>query len=139
MTGQAWMAGITAPATPYSADHSTNPGLPAMAPMDLETAARCFAELGHPTRLAIYRRLVQAGDDGMPVGALGEELGVIPSTLSHHVKQLLEAGLISQQRDGRILYCRPIYPRMDALLAFLREECCARPVPRPADSAKQCC
>lgn len=113
-----------------------------MAPLDLETAARCFAELGHPTRLALYRRLVQAGDEGMPVGALGEELGVIPSTLSHHVKQLLEAGLISQQRDGRTLQCRPIYPRMDALLAFLTEECCARPLRKPAPAAKpaaECC
>ena len=107
--------------------------------MDLETAARCFAELGHPTRLAIYRRLVQAGDRGIPVGAIGEELGVVPSTLSHHIKQLVTVGLVEQDRDGRTLYCRPVYQRMDALLGFITEECCTRPVPPPEAEAGACC
>jgi len=96
--------------------------------MDLETASRCFAELGHPSRLAVYQRLVQAGDQGMAVGAIAEELGIVLSTLSHHIKQLVQAGLVEQVREGRTLICRPLYPQMDALLAFLRDQCCARPV-----------
>ncbi|MBP7340339.1 helix-turn-helix transcriptional regulator [Niveispirillum sp.] len=102
--------------------------------MDIQAAARCFAELGHPSRLAIYQRLVQAGDEGMPVSAIAEELGIVLSTLSHHIKQLVQAGLVEQVRDGRTLICRPIYPQMDALLAFLREQCCSRPV-----MATTCC
>jgi len=100
--------------------------------MDLETASRCFAELGHPSRLAVYQRLVQAGDAGMPVGAIAEELGIVLSTLSHHIKQLVLAGLVEQVRDGRTLICRPLYPRMDALVAFLTEQCCARPLTAPS-------
>lgn len=103
--------------------------------MDLDSAARCFAELGHPSRLAVYQRLVQAGDAGMPVGAIAEELGIVLSTLSHHIKQLVQAGLVEQVRDGRSLICRPLYPRMDALLAFLQEQCCTRPV----TAAAGCC
>lgn len=115
-----------------------------MPPMDLPTAARCFAELGHPTRLAIYQRLVQAGDGGMTVGAIGEELDVPASTLSHHIKQLMIVGLIEQVREGRILHCRPLYPQMDGLIGFLTEQCCARPVARTAseedtDAAQTCC
>lgn len=98
-----------------------------MARMTLDTAARCFAELGHPTRLALYQRLVQAGREGLTVGALGEELAIPPSTLSHHIKQLVIAGLIEQVREGRILHCRPVYPQMDGLIGFLTEQCCARP------------
>ncbi|HYC03536.1 MAG TPA: helix-turn-helix transcriptional regulator [Azospirillaceae bacterium] len=107
--------------------------------MTLETAALCFAELGHPTRLAIYRRLVQGGDGGIPVGVIGEELGVVPSTLSHHIKQLVTAGLVEQVRDGRTLYCRPVYPRMDALLGFLTEQCCQRPADGSAPEAVKGC
>lgn len=117
-----------------------------MAPMtslDVTTAARCFAELGHPTRLAIYQRLVQAGEGGMTVGAIGEELGVPASTLSHHLKQLMIVGLIEQVREGRILHCRPLYPQMDGLVRFLTEQCCARPMaPRAAEAeadAQTCC
>lgn len=112
-------------------------------PMDLTTAALCFAELGHPTRLAIYQRLVQAGDAGMTVGAIAEELELPASTLSHHLKQLMIVGLIEQIREGRILHCRPLYARMDGLLGFLTEQCCARPAaPRdvePAEDAAQTC
>lgn len=106
--------------------------------LDLEIAARCFAELGHPIRLSIYRRLVQAGDDGMAVGALGAEFGMVPSSFSHHIKGLIEAGLIEQVRDGRVLRCRPLYGRMDALVAFLTEECCARPETTMA-APSDCC
>lgn len=109
-----------------------------MTRMTLDTAARCFAELGHPTRLALYQRLVQAGAAGMTVGAIGEELAVPASTLSHHIKQLVTVGLVEQVRDGRILHCRPVYPQMDGLIGFLTEQCCARPAAE-ADSGRADC
>ena len=88
------------------------------------TAADCFAALGHPTRLAIYRALVRAGDDGAPVGALQDALGVPASTLTHHIKTLAGAGLVEQQRDGRVLTTRADYGQMRNLISFLTEDCC---------------
>ncbi len=87
-------------------------------------AAECFAALGHPTRLGIYRALVRAGDGGAPVGALQEALGVPGSTLTHHIKTLAAAGLVKQERDGRILTTRADYDQMRGLLDFLTDDCC---------------
>lgn len=87
-------------------------------------AADCFAALGHPTRLAIYRALVRAGDGGAPVGALQETLGVPASTLTHHIKTLAGAGLVRQERDGRVLTTRADYGQMRDLMNFLTDDCC---------------
>ncbi len=92
--------------------------------MDLEIAAKALKELGHPTRLAIFKRLVKAGPEGLAVGALQEELDVPNSTLSHHVSSLVSAQLLSQNRQGRTLYCRPDYDHLQAVIDFLQEECC---------------
>ena len=92
--------------------------------MDEATAARCLTELGNPTRLAIYRLLVRAGDEGLVVGAIQRYLGIPKSTLSHHVAHLVWSGLITQTREGRQQRCVANYARMDALMAFLRAECC---------------
>lgn len=96
-----------------------------MALMDLDTAARCLAELGNPTRLAVYRLLVRAGPDGVTVGGVQRHLDIPASTLSHHLAHLARAGLIEQRREGRTLWCVARGDAMDALLAFLTEECCA--------------
>lgn len=93
--------------------------------MDLKTAANALRELGHPTRLSVYRELVRAGHDGLPVGVLQKRLGIPPSTLSHHISALMSAGLISQERQSRTLFCRPCYTQLEQLMAFLTEECCA--------------
>jgi len=93
--------------------------------MNIDDAAKALKELGHPTRLAIFKRLVKAGYEGLPVGALQEELGVPNSTLSHHVSSLVSANLLSQNRDGRTLYCLPNYDQLQAVIDFLQEECCA--------------
>ncbi|MGI9329392.1 MAG: ArsR/SmtB family transcription factor [Gammaproteobacteria bacterium] len=93
--------------------------------MDIEQAAKALKELGHPTRLAIYRRLVKAGNEGMAVGTVQEELDVPGSTLSHHLASLASAGLITQRREGRTLFCVAQYHRLDAVLEFLQAECCA--------------
>ena len=92
--------------------------------MELEHAARCLEKLGNPTRLEVFRLLVKAGHDGLPVGAIQDRLGVPASTLSHHVAHLVNVGLVSQEREGRVLRCRPNFPLMDELVGFLTSECC---------------
>lgn len=93
--------------------------------MDTHHAARCLEKLGHPTRLEVFRLLVKAGDDGLTVGDIQDHLGVPASTLSHHLAHLLNVGLVHQEREGRVLRCRPDFPLMQTLIAFLQEECCA--------------
>ena len=95
--------------------------------MDTTTAAKAMKELGHPTRLSIFKRLVRAGDTGLPVGVIQEELGVPGSTLSHHLSSLASAGLLSQHREGRTLFCVPDYEQLQGVIDFLQEECCADP------------
>jgi DNA-binding transcriptional ArsR family regulator len=92
--------------------------------MDLEIVAKSLKELGHPTRLAIFKRLVKAGKQGVAVGVVQEELNVPGSTLSHHISSLASAGLIKQRREGRILYCVIEYEKLLSVIAFLHDECC---------------
>ena len=93
--------------------------------MNEETAAKCLAELGSPTRLAVFRLLVRAGPEGMVVGDIQKRLQIPASTLSHHLARLTWAGLVEQRRQGRKLHCFNRHDVMDALLAFLTAECCA--------------
>ena len=97
--------------------------------MNLNQAARCLEKLGNPTRLEIYRLLVRAGPEGLPVGALQEHLEIPASTLSHHVSHLVNAGLVHQAREGRVLRCTPNFKLMDELVGFLTEQCCQGLVP----------
>ena len=90
--------------------------------------------LAQEHRLAVFRRLVQAGDKGMPAGALAEALGVPNSSLSFHLAQLRKAGLILQERQHRSLIYRANYPAMNGLLAYLTENCCEG-VPCAVDAA----
>ncbi|MBJ7537187.1 ArsR/SmtB family transcription factor [Marinomonas transparens] len=92
--------------------------------MEIEIAAKRLAELGHSTRLKIFRYLVRGGKQGVPVGEIQAALGVPGSTLSHHITRLVSVGLVMQKRDGRTLYCVPQYKELDGLIAFLKEECC---------------
>lgn len=93
--------------------------------MKLEKASGQLAALGNPIRLRIYRLLVRAGTDGLTVGAVQDKIGLAASTLSHHIKELLEAGLITQERQATALICRAHYPTMTALIGYLTDECCA--------------
>lgn len=95
------------------------------AAMDLNTAATCLEKLGNPTRLEIVRLLVRAGPEGLAVGEIQEHLGIPASTLSHHILHLVSAGLVRQEREGRVLRCTPNYDLMRALVDMLTEECCA--------------
>jgi len=92
--------------------------------MKLEYASKQLEALGNPTRLAIYRGLVQTGHKGSTVGEIRENLGIPASTLSHHIARLVHAGLLTQERDGRSLFCRVDYSNMEALMAFLVHNCC---------------
>ncbi len=103
--------------------------------MELEHAARCLEKLGNPTRLQVFRLLVKAGHDGLPVGAIQDHLGVPASTLSHHVAHLVNVGLVSQEREGRVLRCRPNFPLMDDLIGCLTSDCCVRAEAPPTAEA----
>ena len=95
-----------------------------MGDMDAQTAAKCLAELGNETRLAVFRLLVRAGPQGMVVGDIQRRLEVPASTLSHHLAHLTWAGLIEQQRQGRNLRCCARHQVMHTLVDFLTAECC---------------
>ncbi|MDX2204139.1 MAG: metalloregulator ArsR/SmtB family transcription factor [Hyphomicrobiaceae bacterium] len=92
--------------------------------MKLDDAAVRLEALGNPTRLRIFRALVRAGAAGLSVGKLQAELDVAPSTLSHHLKAMMIVGLVSQERQSTTLVCRASYDVMEALVAFLADECC---------------
>ena len=87
--------------------------------------AKAFAALGHETRLAVYRLLIRAGDDGLNVGQIGDQLGAAPSTLAHHLSALVDEGWVIQERRGREIINRADYDCMQRTVAFLTEECCA--------------
>src|SRR6059058_5813647 len=110
-----------------------------MAKMDQRTATAALAALAQETRLALFRLLVTCGPEGMPAGVIAERLGVPPSSLSFHLQQLVHAGLIAQRRLGRQLIYSAEYGAMNALLAYLTENCCGQgaycaPVCDPADA-----
>ncbi len=92
--------------------------------MESEAAARMLAELGNTTRLEIFRLLVRAGPDGLPVGEIQDHLEIPGSTLSHHVSRLVWAGLVTQERQGRTLICRPRHDQLERVIDFLQAECC---------------
>jgi len=93
--------------------------------MEEHTAVRLLAALAQPNRLAAFRALVRTGPDGLTPGVLAEQLGLPAPTLSFHLKELAQAGLVDVTRDGRRLIYRADYARMNALLGFLTDHCCA--------------
>jgi ArsR family transcriptional regulator len=93
--------------------------------MDPSQLAARLEALGNETRLAIFRTLVRAGNEGLPVGAVQQRTGVPRSTLSHHMHKLISVGLVCQRREGTTLYCCAEYTVMNETLGFLRSECCA--------------
>jgi DNA-binding transcriptional ArsR family regulator len=85
---------------------------------------KALAALAQVSRLEIFRSLVVAGEAGLTPGALVETLGVAPNTLSFHLKELMHADLVSQERIGRNLIYRAQYDRMNAVLGYLTQNCC---------------
>lgn len=92
--------------------------------MEKLQAAAALASLGHEARLDIFRLLVQAGPEGIPAGQIAERLGLPLATLSFHLTQLRHAKLITFRRNGRSLIYSVAYPTMNALMAYLTENCC---------------
>ncbi|MGJ8545461.1 MAG: ArsR/SmtB family transcription factor [Sulfitobacter sp.] len=87
-------------------------------------AAHSLAALGHDTRLTIFRLLVRAGVDGLNISDIGQHLGMAPSTLAYHLKTLVEADLVAQERQGRQIISRVNFAAMHETVAFLTSECC---------------
>ncbi len=90
-----------------------------------DAAATGFSALGNRSRLRIFRLLVQAGRDGVPISYIRGHLGIPLSTLAHHLGTLVRADLVSQSKSGREVICRASFDRMDSLVAYLTLNCCA--------------
>lgn len=84
-----------------------------------------LAALAHEYRLAIFRLLVEQGPGGLPAGAIGERVGLQPSSLTFHLQALQRAGLVSQQRASRQLIYSADYAAMNGLVGYLTDNCCA--------------
>lgn len=98
---------------------------------------RSLSALAHEARLRVFRALVVAGPEGLTPTALAEQLGIAPNALSFHLKELLHAELVSQQRQGRNVLYRAAFPVMNGLLAYLVENCCQGAACTP-DAAALC-
>lgn len=94
--------------------------------MDSSQAVQAIAALAHETRLALFRLLVEHGHGGRPAGAIADQLGVPPSSLTFHLQHLLRAGLVTQRRTGRQLIYAANFEAMNGLIGFLTENCCGR-------------
>ncbi len=92
--------------------------------MEEKDIVKALAALAQPNRLRVFRALVVAGKEGTTPGALGDSLGVPAATLSFHLKELLNAGLVSQERSGRNLIYRAEYEQMNGVLSYLTNNCC---------------
>jgi DNA-binding transcriptional ArsR family regulator len=93
--------------------------------METKIAVTALAALAQESRLAIFRLLVQAGPAGLAAGKIGEALGIAPSSLSFHLKELAHANLVASRQESRYIIYAANFPAMNALLAFLTENCCA--------------
>ena len=106
--------------------------------MEEQDVIKALAALAQTNRLQVFRRLVVAGGTGATPGALGEALGVPNATLSFHLKELMGAGLIHQERHGRHLVYRVAFDQMNGVLAYLTENCC-QGAPGCLDAAATAC
>lgn len=104
----------------------------------MSQAVEALAALAQRSRLAIYRRLVEAGPQGMAAGGIGEALDLPPATLSFHLSQLARAGLVRSRQEGRYVIYSADFQGMNALVGFLTENCCsgAACAPRRRAAAK---
>lgn len=92
--------------------------------MEDKYVIRALAALAQPNRLLIFRSLVVKGSEGLTPAHLAEALGMPANTLSFHLKELMQADLISQERSGRNLIYRAQFDRMNAVLTYLSQNCC---------------
>jgi DNA-binding transcriptional ArsR family regulator len=95
-----------------------------MSVMDESDVVKGLAALAQPVRLQVFRALVIAGPQGMTPSTMADGLGIPASSLSFHLKELANAGLVGQERCSRNLIYRAAFDRMNAILGYLTENCC---------------
>lgn len=104
--------------------------------MNTLSVVTALAALAQESRLSVFRLLVEAGPQGMPAGKISETTGIPPSSLSFHLKELAHAGLLTSRNEGRFVIYAASFTQMNALLAYLTENCCGgnpcTPVSSPA-------
>jgi DNA-binding transcriptional ArsR family regulator len=93
--------------------------------MEKTDAVAALAALAQDNRLDVFRLLVQAGPEGMPAGAVAAALDLPPNTLTFHFDRLRMAGLVTVRREGRSMIYAALFEKMNTLLSFLTENCCA--------------
>ena len=108
-----------------------------VAVMDSNLVVRALGALAHESRLAIFRTLVVAGPDGIAAGEIAQQVGLAPSSLSFHLKDLSHAGLVSSRQDGRFVFYSADFGAMTGLIGSLTENCCAG-APCAASSRSDC-
>lgn len=108
--------------------------------MEDKFVIKALAALAQPNRLQIFRALIVKGGEGLTPALIAEQMGMPANTLSFHLKELMNADLISQERSGRNLIYRAQYDRMNAVLAYLSQNCCQGEVCEvsPEDICKTC-
>lgn len=92
--------------------------------METKRVVEALAALAQPSRLAIYRELVQAGPEGQAAGAIAVALSLPPATLSFHLSQLAHAGLVHGRQQGRFVIYTADFAAMNDLVGYLTENCC---------------
>lgn len=108
--------------------------------MEENEVVRSLAALAHPARLQVFRALIVVGKAGLTPSVMAEALAMPAATLSFHLKELIHADLVTQERVGRNLVYRAAYDRMDAVLGYLTAHCCqgAGRVAQPAANTSSC-
>jgi ArsR family transcriptional regulator, arsenate/arsenite/antimonite-responsive transcriptional repressor len=104
--------------------------------METVVAAARFSSLGHELRLELFRLLVRAGDDGLAVGELQALLERPASTTAFHLRELVDADLVRQDKEGRTIRCRANFGALNELLMYLKHDCC-RGVSLPAFATRK--
>jgi DNA-binding transcriptional ArsR family regulator len=92
--------------------------------METKYAIAALAALAQESRLAVFRLLVQVGPQGLAATKISEQIGVPPSSLSFHLKELSHADLVTTRQEGRFVYYAANFDRMNELMAFLTDNCC---------------
>lgn len=92
--------------------------------MKMTTAVQALAALAQESRLRVFRALVQAAPDGLPAGKVSAKVGIVPATLSFHLKELAAAGLVKSRQDGRFVIYTAHLPAINGLVGYLTENCC---------------
>ena len=106
--------------------------------MEIRTAVTALCALAQETRLAIFRLLVEAGPEGLCAGDIGARLGVPAATLSFHLAQLANAGLVSARQQSRFIFYSANFEAMNGIVAFLTENCCGgKPCPPTKSKRKK--